>query len=403
MPKDKKRSFIIDFGCCLPFGHNLQAVNLYRNREIQNGKEAKSIVCKRVRRFKNIGKEGYDFALPTLYKSLIVDTSEKRFVRLFQKVIQKLHSFRVGKWSWLALRANFSARKIFNKHQFGEDDILILPSADYFGTKAILKVLQRTKVEDRPRLHIRFIGVLEHSNNLFRNSLFEIINLINVQHENITVSAEVSNYANYLNLVLPHIDVFADPYPLEDKTIDRDSTPDGPFTILLPGTNRLDKGYYDIYHLAKEILFEFSDVKLVVQDMKSWDKNFNKKYQKKLASLDNVVLVDAILSRKKIESLYHSAHLILLPYDPATYQFRGSAIHYEAIVNRIPVVVRKGVGFIDEVMEWKSGWAYETKAELFTCIKEVISCEDEAITTKMNEAMLNFKKSSDEAYHSYLS
>lgn len=404
---NKKRSFIIDFGCCLPFGHNLHFVNLYREREESRGQDAKAIVCRRVGSFKGIDKKITYSLLPVLYPSLIIDTVQNKLIRFYLTLQKQLLSFPLGKTNLLSIKAYFSVRKVFKKYRMGKGDTIIFPSVEYYGVKAFLKKLGKVKEEERPHVHLRFIGVLEFSNSYFRNSLSELVDLMNKNHQTITVSAEVPIYARYLNVVLPKINVIAEPYPLEDKIIsvkkEKNRNADQPFTILLPGTNRTDKGYFDIYNLAKELLFEFPEARLIVQDMKKWDKSFNKKYQLKLKNLANVQLVDAILPRKEIEAFYDQANLILLPYDPNVYYFRGSAIHYEAIMNRIPVLVRKGVGFIEEVNQWSSGWVYETKQELFSRIKEIKSMDSQSIDEKMDAAMNNFKKNSDEAYNFNLS
>jgi len=228
-----------------------------------------------------------------------------------------------------------------------------------------------------------------------------MFNVINKNYETLTVSAEVPIYANYLDSIIPDLKVIAEPYPVEvskntknNRTIAKQES----FVILLPGSNRADKGYFDIFNIAKEILFQFPSVKLVVQDMKKQNEFFNKKYRKKLSQLVNIELVEAVLPRKKIEELYKNANLILLPYYPDVYHFRGSGIHYEALQNGIPVLARKGSGFIEEINNWSSGWTYETKQDLLFRLKEIMEMDSEVIDQKMENSFKKFKKSSDEAY-----
>ncbi|MEM7184884.1 MAG: hypothetical protein AAF518_28580, partial [Spirochaetota bacterium] len=320
--------------------------------------------------------------------------------RKYLQIIHSIFSIQLGKLNLLHLRAAFASKKLFQKYKFHKQDLVIFPSADYYGVKAFLKQLAKMKVAERPRVHLRFIGVLELRQSIFFNSLIELITLINANFYTITVSTEVPIYADYLNTLLPHHSVIAEPYPvLEIPTLSKYTTTEKKedfFTIVLPGSNRLDKGYFELYHLAKEILYPFPKIHVLAQDMKEWDKKFNKAYQFKLSQLPNVTLLDAILSKDTIQTLYEKADLILLPYHSSVYHYRGSAIHYEAILHGVPVLAQRGSGFIGEIESWSSGWTYETKQELFSCLEQIMSMDQKSLQKKMQQAMLNYWRSINE-------
>lgn len=396
MSDSPNRSFIIDFGCCLPFGHHLKSVQLYREREENRGQSAFAIVCSRVESFKDIERKNIYFSLPALYTELIIYADDKKLKNFFLKIVDRILSFPFGKLTLNDFRASIAAKKTIKKHNFNQNDLIIFPSADFHGVRAFIKELRKIKKESRPRVHLRFLGILEVSNSYLSNSLLELTTLINKEHNWISVSAEVQPYADYLDSILPHTTVVAEPYPLESKEVTRSRNNDE-FTVILPGTNRVDKGYFDLFHLCKEVLFEFPKVKFIIQDMKEWDKDFRKQYQRDLSRLVNVELTEAILPRNEIESLYSKADLVLLPYYPQNYHYRGSAIHYEAIVNKVPVLARKGAGFVSEINEWSSGWTYETKQELLQCIEEIQHIEPAVIDQKMDKALEKFRKASDAA------
>lgn len=406
MQMNKKRSFIIDFGCCLPFGHNLQVVNLYKSKEESRGQLTKAIICKEVKGLKNVNKEQYDFILPSVYFNLVIDTIENKYLRFGLKLLKVFSQLSIGSSNLLNIKTQISVNKLFKKYNFNNSDLIIFPSTDYYGAKAFLKKLVKIKKENRPRVHLRYIGVLEDVHCYYKDNFSELIELMNLMPETLTVSAEVPVYSRYINTLLPNINVVSEPYPILDNKFvsnQRQKKISKAFAIVFPGTNRADKGYLDLFYLAKELLFEFPSVRLIVQDMKKWDKDYNQKYRNKLKDVANVNLVDAILSREEMENLYQQADLILLPYCPNTYHYRGSGVHYEAIELRIPVLVRKGVGFEEEVVKWSSGWLYETKQELFQCLKEIIDSNTDYIKDKMENAFLKLKKNSDEAYNSHLS
>ena len=393
-----ERSFIIDFGCCLPFGHHIHSVKLHHEQEARKGRRVVSLVCRRVRRFlKN--EEGIHFVLPAPYKELLIDAESNRLKRWSRRVWSLVLYCRVGTLNLLDLSAYLATRKIFRKYAFTSEDYVPFPSADYYGVRAFVKRLAKLPEHKRPRVHFRFIGVLEHSRHTPRRGLHKLVTLINRNHSTITVGAEVPKYARYLDMVMPDISVRAEPYPLEEKAIPEKPRakvgPAGPddFTIFLPGTNRPDKGYFDMNRIAREIFFHFPRVRLVIQDMKRWDTDFDKKYQRKLARIANVQLVDAILPRETIEELYASAHLVFLPYDPVAYHFRGSAIHYEAVSRGIPVLARKGTGFAEEVEAWSSGWNYETIQELLERLETVSAMKPAQISRMMKQAQNQFKAS----------
>tara|TARA_R110002072_G_scaffold29809_11_gene93770 strand:- start:2164 stop:3384 length:1221 start_codon:yes stop_codon:yes gene_type:complete len=398
----KGRSFIIDYGCCLPYGHNLHAVNLYKRKEEARGKKAIAIVCKRVKSFHNKKQEGFYFLLPTLHKGLIIEAIDNFFIRLYMKLIRIILLFPfIGKNNILTIKGANSMKKLFKTLDINLEDTIIYPSADYYGTKALLKTLSKLKVEDQPKVHLRFIGSLETPHSFSNHHLPELIDLMQKNPHNLSVSAEVPIYARYLNSLIPNINVTAAPFPIEEKeNVEKKeiSKNNKNFTILLPGSNRADKGYFETYYLVKEILYEFPSVKVIIQDMKKQNKFFNKKYQNKLQNLANVKLKEAVLAKEEILEMYNEADLILLPYDPNVYHLRGSGIHYEAIENRIPVLAKKGVGFAEEIEEWFSGWLYETKQDLLQHLKKIMTLSSKEKEEQMHEAYRKYKKSSDEAY-----
>ena len=398
----KGRSFIIDYGCCLPYGHNLHAVNLYKRKEEVRGKKAIAVVCKRVKSFYDKKQDNFYFLLPTLHKGLLIEAVDNYFVRLYMKLIRILLLFPFfWKSNILTTRGLSSMKKLFKTFDIGHQDTIIYPSADYYGTKALLKTLSIIKVENQPKVHLRFIGSLETPHSFSNHHLPELIDLIQENHHNVSVSAEVPIYARYLNSLLPEINVMAAPFPVEERenTFSTETSPrEKNYIIILPGSNRVDKGYFEIYSLAKEILYKFPSVRMVMQDMKKENKFFNKKYQKKLKNLANITLKKAVLPKDEILEMYSKADLILLPYDPHVYHLRGSGIHYEAIENRIPVLAKKGVGFAEEIENWGSGWLYETKQDVLHRLNKIMKLSIEEKENQMKEAYNKYKKSSDEAY-----
>ncbi len=396
----------MDFGCCLPFGHNLYSVKLYQKREEARQRETKAIVCRRAKSYESFQLKNFFFTLPVLYPEVIVDAEQNKLKRILLRISQGL-SFLLGGALIRDLRANLAVRRMFRRHRIGPDDLIIFPSADYYGTRALLKKFQKIPMSARPRMHLRFIGVLELARHSFRNSLLDLTTRLNQIPDRVTVSAEVPRYARYLDTILPGRSVIAEPFPVETKALpaakaDR-SRKRQQFTLLLPGVNRADKGYFELFNLAKELFFRFPNVKIVIQDMKKWDRHFRKKYQRKLQRLVNVELLPPILSREEIMESYRRADLILLHYEPSVYFFRGSAIHYEAIANRIPVLARKGSGFVQEVESWSSGWTYETKPELFARLEEIMNYTPPGIEKKMDAAFSKFEQEVHEATLHYLS
>lgn len=400
------RSFIIDYGCCLPYGHNLHVVNLYKNREQQRGRKATAIVCKRVKKINTEQLSDFDYSLPVIHLGLIMENTKNAIFRFYIKILRVILLIPIGKKNnFLNLKANISAKKLFKKYQFSKNDMIVFPSADYYGAIAFLKQISKMKIEERPRIHFRFIGGLEHPHSFYKNTLFNLIKVINQNYHSISLNAEVLEYANYLNSLIPNIKVGTEPYLIsQEKSLPTKTTNHNkPFTILLPGSNRAEKGYFEIFNIAKELLFELSDINFVVQDMNSKNVYFNKKYRAKLNSLANVKLLPPVLDREELLELYNQTDLILLPYDPHVYHFRGSGIHYEAIEHGIPVIAKKGSGFSAEIKSWQSGWIYETIQELVNCIQDFNSMTEDEKYTMTNNALENFKSASNETYYSSLS
>jgi hypothetical protein len=74
-----------------------------------------------------------------------------------------------------------------------------------------------------------------------------------------------------------------------------------------------------------------------IQAMPRQDHEFNPEYEISLANIPNVRVFAATLTDQDLVEFYQRSYVVVLPYDPKVYEYRGSAIMQEAIAYTRPV------------------------------------------------------------------
>ncbi len=109
------------------------------------------------------------------------------------------------------------------------------------------------------------------------------------------------------------------------------------------------KGYHLLPGALARVLARHDSVRFRIHgSFNEHDRNVDRGPLDALRRLDpRVEVSDAVLTREAYLAWLASADAILLPYDPATYEKRGSGLFAEAVALGIPTVVTKGSGFAE--------------------------------------------------------
>lgn len=217
-------------------------------------------------------------------------------------------------------------------HDITDKDYVFFPCVDYYSLVGILGAIARVDKNKIPKIHFRFIGVMETAARLEPNPLSHIGKLLEKIHTQtqITFSAETPPYADYLREILD-VNVSWTLYPLCADLMPP-STSRG-FEVSCIGSGRWDKGFDRIYSIAKLYLQKYpdDDVLFRVQNLKPCDIAAKINYIMQLYAAPNIELLPSTLSELEIENLYRDCNLLLMPYDFETYKYRGSAVLMEGI------------------------------------------------------------------------
>ena len=117
---------------------------------------------------------------------------------------------------------------------------------------------------------------------------------------------------------------------------------------------------------AEPIVFE-------VQAMPREDHEFNAEYEISLASIPSVRVFAATLTTQDLVEFYHRSYIVVLPYDPKVYEYRGSAIMQEAIAYTRPVVCLAGAAYAASVRRYQNGYVCSNIEEMIATIADCAS------------------------------
>ena len=349
---NNKKIVILDPACHTEYGHNVQSCLRFAKFYESKGYDIFFVAAGKLKLLKEHSKNV--ISIPQLYPFLYSDESPSRIFNVSYRCFFEFMKVAFGFFldplvAWLS---RFILFRKLKKLDLSKDDVVFMPSCDFYYACALAKLVVQEKI--KCKLHFRFIGVLENASFSICNKRHYLFKMIrNTDLERVRVSAEVSRYADFLSNVLGR-DVGCKPYPLcsfesAPRIPNKKFSKEHPLTFFLPGKAREDKGSLEVVKIARACIDEYGmKVKIIAQSFPEGSRFYNKLFSKKSNYFPNIEIVDSKLSHKKLEELINGSHIILLPYDPNNYWWRGSAIFYDSIEKRKLVFGRGGVALVDE-------------------------------------------------------
>ena len=384
----KTRLFVGDHMCVLPYGHSRASVALFRRELEANFTESQALVplalgagTADVRDFTRClnfpyNAFGYRRFGPWCDRWIKNDALRIWVQRVLRR-IERVALTRLAKilrfdlLLWLTER---NWKKLFRTYDFGRDDLIFFPSADFYGVGACLDWILKSKIKNPPRIHLRMVNVMENASlnpSSAREVLITRVRRAIAQGIDVSLSGETMAYISYLTEKLgEHVEYF--PYPLSG-----DSAPmprSKPVVAAAIGSGRGDKGYFLWADIAqKTAMLSTEPVLFEIQAMPRQDREFNYEYEMNLASIPNIRVLAATLTEPDMVECYQRSYAVVLPYDPKVYEYRGSAIMQEAIAFCRPVVCLAGAAYADSVKRYQNGYVCRDIEEMVAAISECAS------------------------------
>jgi hypothetical protein len=387
-----QRAFVVDPMCALSYGHNQASVALFRRALLARFSECIALVPtalpeaaaqeKGFTRCLNYPyNTSYYLRFQGLLMSRVLHPRLRAGFELWLRRGEKVGLSTVARLSGIDLvlnqtRRNWSAQ--FRRFKMAAGDLIFFPSTDYYGAAACLDHMLSQPASKRPRLHLRMICVMEHASISSPSAcdlLMERVRRAVAAGVEVGVSAETPAYAAYLGRRYGVQAAFF-PQPLSGDAM---PMPAGqPRVVAAIGSGRGDKGYFLMPEIAgktaercgNRVSFEF-------QRMPRQDHGFSAAYEASLATVPNLRVLPAVLSAGELLDGFRRSYVALLPYDPKTFEHRGSAIFQEAIAFARPVVCLAGAAFAELTSRYSNGYACADVDGMARAIAECVAIAPE--------------------------
>jgi glycosyltransferase involved in cell wall biosynthesis len=387
------RLFVCDPVCVLEYGHNVPSLKYFAGAFTKSFDQVIPVCCK------------------LLPEPLI---SANRFVPHFGFYYEQFIHLPNGAKnpdeveSQVSLRhldpietqATADAVAMLQDWQIGKNDALFYPSVDFYGVIGLLGALEMMPSNDRPRVFLRFIGVMENATNSWSNPFAELVlRLRDAVRIGIPLSfsAEAPIYADLISEKLD-VAVAVAPYPHVGAIVPME--PFGPFVVYCPGSARADKGYFDLWEIfsrTRRLDFDLS-IRFVTQIMPDRDAVHHDNYTSQLSALPGVEILPASISEAEMVEQYHRCHAVLLPYDAGTYALRGSAVMMEAAYLGRRIITLPGTGFADQISYYGFGEVVPNVSELPGAILKLSREPRARLQAKATQARHRFVADSTASY-----
>lgn len=402
----QRRLFIVDHMCVLPYGHNLNSLILFKKKLESRFSEIQCLATKQLPTYaeQSVGVErvlNYPYAAfvppapakkPKQKTERDIIDDRANFADSDRAVVRKR---RLGEYFELAGRARKTADrlrdlatrkiardffaydytlkdtiknwgKVFSTYAITSNDTILFPSADHYGTRALIDFLSQRPEDQRPKIHLRMIGVMESAMYSWMPGRPEFLKAIRqAQNEGIrvTLSAETPVYVQYLER-LSGMPVAYLPYPLAHDTEAlhwKDTK-----VIASPGQGRADKGFFRLFPIIirmQQLQKVEGAFRYIVQNMRDTDTEYRLRYESLLRNVPGLTLLKARLKQEEIDQTYKDADILLLPYDPEVYALRGSAVYQEGLAVGRLFACSTAIGVSDLIERYGNGLLATSESE----------------------------------------
>lgn len=356
------RLFVVDPVCAMEYGHSLNALKYFTDMAAPYFTESHMIASHHlpgetandnIDRFFDFY---YDFALKIKRRSFPLP--------LVPAVNQHVGNRSASVVDFL---------RLLQKYKMDSTDTLLFPSIDYYSALGIFGALNARPEAQRPKLLIRFIGVMENAAPEIPGpeALDTVLKQVERYHAEggvMTLCAETPKYAARLQNILK-LPVLTVPY--FSPVIEAIEMPaDQPVTFLAGGSARHDKGFFRLKSIIEQVnaTIDPARARFIIQGLPDHMYNQHIGYLRSLKAMPNVDVLPGQISYDEIRQSFADSHISLMPYDPEIYEWRGSAMLMESMLFQRLVICQNNTGFSDQAQRYQAGRICSSDAEFANAI-----------------------------------
>jgi glycosyltransferase involved in cell wall biosynthesis len=406
MPRGRKlaqrRLFLIEPTFVLKVGHVSQCTLLFAQEAKNLGFEV-VIVVPECAPYGTLVESEFEFnrSLPNTYESFLVEGLRYRFfmqrfasvffILLGKKAFGKARFF-IDRFHWYLSYKSKSDRtwKVLNsKYDFSSNDRFIFPNADHLTTASLIRFLNRMSQPIRPSLGLRFINVMENNavpKLLKIKDLFKQLERSKRKGLRLSVTAETEGYRAFIGQFMTG--TFVCEYPQNRNFLSGklSSKPKNVLTIGSLGSARPDKGFTKLRGLVARILAaKGQDVEILIQEGTfSWGYEYDLTLSE-LRGYPQVRFLPGYLTQKELEAAVNKCNVLIMPYDEEIYEYRGSAMLFEAADMNIPILVPSKTGLGEVVRKYGLGATFTSEADIVAALNAVIEIDPRVLKRRFDE------------------
>ena len=328
---------------------------------------------------------------------------DKRIARGFgPNAIREATKFFVG-YPILHYRAARAAyRDLFRLMTKYPDAILFFPGADFYVIWAVRELAKAGLLQNR-KLSLRLMGVMETAG--FMPVPEQVVpqlikDIVCAAADSVTLTAETEKYARRIeSWSQVHVPVTLIPAFSAGNTSSRlkprrvhVTSAASPLVLGFLGGARADKGYAELPEIAHQLYARFGlAVRCHIQTMAPHEPYYSRSDNNSLARWPNVHLLPTTMSDEQLIRAIQECHALVLPYSIGTYEWRGSAMLFDALSMGIPVMGRRGTAFGESIDSFGLGYTFQHPSEFVTHVGSFIeTVEREETNDVWSRAAANY-------------
>ena len=361
----QRRALLLDASCTVPAGHNGRLCRLFARVLEQRGYGARYLIPRHgIAAFP--GEEAaVDRALPYPYRQRYghFDTPDHPLDARLNGIVKAAQP--TARFGWLQRRSadgrvtrllGRGLAPALDRLQLGASDLVMLPSADLYGSGALLAWLARRPPETSPAVLLRFLDILEtealHRPYARLKALLRKAVRLQRRGHAIHLAAEVAPWAERLQRriegALPVPVIPAPPRAALPAPRPRDT---GRLGLSLVSLRRGEQGVHRLAAILGGIPAALRQRLDVVAQAPYPGLSVNEARQAFLSRAPGlgVRLVDDRLDDAALGGTLAGLDVTLLPYLPECYVTRGSSMFFEAADQGHRLLASAGCGFSPEV------------------------------------------------------
>jgi glycosyltransferase involved in cell wall biosynthesis len=398
----QRRMFLIEPTFVLKVGHVSQCTYLFAQEARKLGFEV-VIVVPECAPYGTLAETEFEFnrSLPNTYESFLVEGLRYRFfmqrfislpfILLGKKFFTKARFF-IDRLHWYLTyksKSDRTWRELNFKYDFTSNDRVIFPNADHLTTASLIRFLNRMSQPMRPSLGLRFINVMENNaipKILKVKELFKQLERSKRKGLRLSVAAETEGYRSFIGQFMTG--TFVCEYPLNRNFLTGkvSSKLKNVLTIGSLGSARPDKGFAKLRGLIARLLAaKGQDVEILIQEGTfSWGYEYDLTLSE-LRGYSQVRFLPGYLTQKELEAAVNKCNVLIMPYDEEIYEYRGSAMLFEAADMNIPILVPSKTGLGEVVRKYGLGATFTSEADIVAALNAVIEIDPRVLKRRFDE------------------